>query len=353
MLDDKANAHPKAGPRENDPAADGRAAVNELVTAAEANTLIDRGCVLHIAGEEHTLRQLHRGNWIGGTTPYILTRDGGVVEREKVFVSELPVNARAVTTQFIDIGRLPAISVEAPRNGFSIVIAPGMSDIHSIYSLTAASIPGIRDIPIMGWISGVHVDDRLKVTAKVVNGMTAEVADDRIVMLRAALPPNREASVGIINLVEPGTGDEIVFDTPSFSVRDCTINGQRDDFYAYAVRNNLVLHRPLVTELNGEYISVDLSVIDAETRSVQFFAPVMKGRVYRLAAPMPDYRKALIRVAAERKLDPVLSCNCIHNFTYGDLMAPQPYPLPGPAVFGELAHVLMNQTLVYLSINDK
>jgi len=154
--------------------------VNELVTVAEANSLIDRGCVLHIAGEEHALRQLHRGNWIGGTTPYILTRDGGVVERDKVFVSELPVNPRAITTHFIDIGRLPAISVEAPRNGFTIVIAPGMSEIHSIYSLTAASIPGIRDIPIMGWISGVHADDRMKVTAKVVNSMTAEVADDRV-----------------------------------------------------------------------------------------------------------------------------------------------------------------------------
>lgn len=327
--------------------------MNELVTAAEANTLIDRGCVLHIAGEEPVLRQLHRGNWIGGTTPYILTRNGGVVEREKVFVSELPVNARAITTHFIDIGCLPAISVEAPRNGFSIVIAPGMSEIHSIYSLTAASIPGIRDIPIMGWISGVHVDDRMKVTAKVVNGVTGEVADDRIVVIHAALPPNREASVGIINLIIPGEGDEIVFDTPSFSVRDCTINGQRDDFYAYAIRNRLELHHPLVTELNGEPISVSLKLIDAETRSVQFYAPVMKDRVYRLATSVPDYRNALIRRAAEQKLDPVLSCNCVHNFTYGGLMAPQPYPLPGPAVFGELAHVLMNQTLVCLSIKKK
>jgi hypothetical protein len=270
-----------------------------------------------------------------------------------VFVSELPVNARAITTHFIDIGRLPAISVEAPRNGFSIVIAPGMSEIHSIYSLTAASIPGIRDIPIMGWISGVHVDDRMKVTAKVVDGVTGEVADDRIVVIRAALPPNKEASVDIINLVKPGLGDEIVFDSPSFWVQDCTINGQRNDFYTYAIHNNLELHHPLVTELNGEHISVALKVIDAETRSVQFYAPVMKDRIYRLAASVPDYRNALIRVAAEKKLDPVLSCNCVHNFTYGDLMAPQPYPLPGPAVFGELAHVLMNQTLVCLSVRNK
>ena len=327
--------------------------MNELCDVAEANTLIDRGLVLHIAGDEQALRQLHRGHWIGGTTPYILTSQGGIVEREKVFVSSMPVTAAAATIRFVDIGHVPALSTEAPRNGFTIVIAPGMSEIHTIYGLTAASIPGIRDIAIVGWIAGVHIDDRDKITAKVFNGRTGEAADDRIVALHAALPPDREAVVDIVNLATPGTGDAFVFSAPSFSVQECEINGERQDFYDYAVRNNLDLKQPLVTDLHGEFISVSFKAFDAKSRSVLLYAPVMKGRVYRLAESVPDYHDALIKVAAKQKLEPVLSCNCVHNFAYGGLQGDQFNPLPGPAVFGELAHVLMNQTLVCLSIKAK
>jgi len=327
--------------------------LNQLCDVAEANALIDRGHVLHIAGDEQALRQLHCGHWIGGTTPYILTSQGGIVEREKVFVSSMPVTATAATIHFVDIGHIPALSTEAPRNGFTIVIAPAMSEIHTIYGLTAASIPGIRDIAILGWIAGVDLDGRQKNTAKVFNGLTGEAADDRIVALHAALPSNREAVVDIVNLARPGTGDAFVFSAPSFSVQKCEINGEVQDLYAYALRNNLDLKQPLVTDLNGEYISVSFKAFDGESRSVKFYAPVMKGRVYRLADSVPDYRDALIRFAARQKLEPVLSFNCVHNFAYGGLQGDQFNPLPGPAVFGELAHVLMNQTLVCLSVKAK
>jgi len=327
--------------------------VNELVSIAEANALIDQGRVLHVAGEERLLRQLHRGRWIGGTTPYILTRQGGMAERERVFVSELPVNRRDVFIRFVDIGYIPAISTEAPRNGFTIVIAPGMSEAHTIYGLTANRIPGIREIPIIGWISGVHEEDRERLTARVFNGLTGEASDRRIVVMQATLPLERQASVSIVNVFKPGDGDEIVFNEPSFAVKECSINGKPADFYTYASSRGLDLKRPLVTELGGEFINVSLKAVDAESRSVQFYAPVMKGRVYRQAAPLPDYRAALIEAAGKLRLTPVLSCNCYHNYTYGHLEGELFIPLPGPAVFGELAHVLMNQTLVCLSVHDK
>jgi hypothetical protein len=323
------------------------------MTPEAANALIARGAVLHIAGDEPVLRRLDRGTWIGGTTPYMLTSGGGMVERERVFVTELPVRADAVTTHLIDIGRIPAISTEAPRNGFTIVIAPAMSDVHTIYSLTAASIPGIRDIPLMGWVSGVHVDDRGTRTAKVFNGVTGEISADRMVVLHAALPPGQEAAVRIVNLVRPEAGDEFVFDAPSFTVRECTINGAREDLYEYAVRKKIGVHQPLVTDLNGEPICVSMKAVDDDARAVHFFAPVMRGRVYRLGDAVSGYRDRLIKIIQERALQPVLAFNCFHNYAFGGLMAPAPYPLPGPAVFGELAHVLMNQTLVCLSIKRK
>ena len=230
---------------------------------------------------------------------------------------------------------------------------PSMSEIHAIYSLTSARIPGIRDIALLGWVSGVHVGDRPRMKAKVFNGQSGDCADDRIVVMHAALPPNKIAEVDIVNLNKPGTGDEIVFDAPEFAVRECTINGRREDFYAYARRNNLGIHCPLVTVMNGENIAVSLKAVDDESRSVQFFAPVMRDRVYRLGEKVPDYYATLLSVVAERGLAPVLSFNCFHNYAFGGLLAQAPYPLPGPVVFGELAHVLMNQTLVCLSVKDK
>jgi hypothetical protein len=192
--------------------------VNELTTIAQANALIDQGRILHIAGDEALLSQLHRGAWIGGTTPYILTRQGGIAERERVFVTEMPDSVRDVVIRFIDIGNIPAIATDAPRYGFTIVIAPGMSDIHTIYGLTANGIPGIREVPIMGWISGVHAEDRWRLTPKVFNGQTGEASDECIVVMQAALPRSKEAVVGIINLFRPGTGDEIVFHEPMLPV---------------------------------------------------------------------------------------------------------------------------------------
>ena len=328
-------------------------ALNKLVDIAEANALIDAGKKLHVAGDEAALRQLHRGTWIGGTIPYFLTTKGGVVEREKVFVTQFSDVVTHASIRLIDIGHIPAIISEAPRNGFSIVIAPGMSDIHTTYALTASSIPGLYEHPIIGWVAGVHLDDLGKSTPKVFDGLTGEVADNRIAVMHATLANNKSATIGIINLFKPGPGDQIVFQQHSFSAKECTINGQPDDFFDYAVRNALDVKLPLVAELSGQLINVSFQAIDAESRTVKFYAPVMRDRVYRQAAPLPDYRAALVGAIDKLKLSPVFSCNCILNYQYGRLEGEQYIPLPGPATFGEMAQVLMNQTLVYLSLVDK
>lgn len=326
--------------------------MNELVSLAEANALIEAGKKLLVAGDEEALRRLHRGAWIGGTIPYFLTRNGGVVEREKVFVTQLPDAVTHTTTRLIGLGHIPAITTEAPRNGFSVVIVPGMSEIHTTYALTASGIPGIHEIPIIGWIAGIHLDDIGKSTPKVFDGATGEVADNRIAVMHATLCEGKAAAVGIINLFKPAFGDEIVFKEHSFSAGACTINGQPDDFYDYTVREALDMKLPLITELSGENINVSFQTIDAEHRTVRFYAPVMKNRVYRQAAPLPDYRAALIEATGKLNLSPVFSCNCILNYIYGHLEGVQFIPLPGPATFGELTHVLMNQTLVYLTLVD-
>jgi len=135
-----------------------------------------------------------------------------------------------------------------------------MSEIHTIYGLTAASIPGIRDIAIVGWIavciSTTATRSRQKSSRPY---RRSRGRSHRGVACRAAA--DREAVVDIVNLATPGTGDAFVFSAPSFSVQECEINGERQDFYDYAVRNNLDLKQPLVTDLHGEFISVSFKGI--------------------------------------------------------------------------------------------
>lgn len=327
--------------------------MNQLITIREANAMIAARRYLHFAGNEKALRQLGRGNWIGGTTDYFLTHEGGVVERERVFVTELPASVTAVSTALIDIGHIPAITTEAPRHGFSIVIAPGMSDIHTTYALTANAIPGIHEVPVAGWIAGVNLNDIGSATPKVFDGTSGEVSDSRIVVLRATIPSQKTAIVGTVNVFEPGDGDEIVFKTPGFRAGPCTVNGESMEFYDYTVAKNLDPALPLITELSGLRINVSFQAIDHINRRVSFYAPVMKGRIYRQAAPLADYREVLISALKRFPVKPDFSCNCILNYLHGKLEGPQFIPLTGPATFGELAHVLVNQTLVYLTIKDK
>jgi hypothetical protein len=171
--------------------------------------------------------------------------------------------------------------------------------------------------------------------------------------MHAAISNGKSATIGTVNLFTPGPGDEIVFPQHSFSVKECTINGQADDFYDYAVRKALDVTLPLVTDLAGVGLNVSFQAIDAESRTVKFYAPVIRDRIYRQAAPLPDYRAALVGAIEKLNIEPVLSCNCILNYQYGRLEGEQFIPMPGPATFGELAHVLMNQTLVYLQLVDK
>jgi hypothetical protein len=86
---------------------------------------------------------------------------------------------------------------------------------------------------------------------------------------------------------------------------------------------------------------------------VEFFAPVFAGIQYRFANPVEDYIQSFGQQLAKMKDTPVtLSCNCILNYLYAELEGKQTGGIVGPITFGEIAYILLNQTLVYLSVTD-
>jgi hypothetical protein len=98
-------------------------------------------------------------------------------------------------------------------------------------------------------------------------------------------------------------------------------------------------------------INVSFQALDEAARRVRFYAPVLTGVEYRQAAPVGDYRSGLSAFLANHRVAPVFSCNCVLNYLYAGLQGGQPIAIGGPATFGEIAYVLLNQTLVYLQID--
>jgi hypothetical protein len=304
---------------------------------------------LHVAGDEAALRKLNKGSWVGGTIPYFLTLRGGLVDRERVFVTPLP-NVTDVRICFVSVGELERIPHEAADNGFSLVIAPGMSTVHTEYAMNAEHLRGIFDKPIIGWVSGVHLSELGKVKPKVFNGQTGEMSEDRLAILHAQLPDSLLATVGIVNVFEQGCGDTFVFETTGFSADRCLINGSPASFYDYVTSRKLDLRFPLVADRSGAIINVSFQSLDDENHAVKFYAPVLDNMEYRQAAPVADYRSSFAEYTKDLTASPAFSCNCILNYLYGELEGEQPIAVGGPATFGEIAYVLLNQTMVYLEL---
>jgi hypothetical protein len=321
-----------------------------LHSVDEANRLIMAGKRLHIAGDAAALARLGRGDWIGGTIPYFLTAEGGQADRKRVFVTELPPEVGEVEIGFVTSDQLADIPGAAPKHGFSLIVVPGMSDAHIKYAVGAHDLPGLFETPVIGWIAGVHLDDLGRATPMVFNGQTGEIATDRLVVLRAHVPEQILPRIGIINLFQQGGGDRFEFAETGFAAQRCRINGANASFYEYVKTQGVDLRRPLVTDMSGEMINVSFQAIDDATRSVRFYAPVLSGAEYRQAAPLNDYRDSLLEHVAANPVKPVFSCNCILNYLYADLAGDKALSITGPATFGEIAYVLLNQTLVYLEL---
>ncbi len=233
--------------------------MSKLISISEANALIDAGKRLHVAGDEAALAGLNRGEWIGGTIPYFLTSEGGLVDRNRVFVTELPESVTGTEIALLGEDELARVTGEAPENGFSLVILPARSGVHAAYALNAERLPKLYERPIVGWVSGMHLDDDGRVKPKVVNGRTGEFSGDRLAILHAGLPSSEIARIGIVNVFQQGDGDTIVFDETTFlGITACRVNGARANFFDYVKESKLDLRLPLVSNRSGEMINVSL-----------------------------------------------------------------------------------------------
>ena len=321
-----------------------------LVSVGSAAELIDSGKYLVIAGDEAALRQLPAGHWIGGTIPYFMAEQGGTVTREQVFVNELEILGAAPTIRRYAVDALPQICRNAPDNGYTIIIVPAFSACHGAFAENAPNYEEMFMKPLVGWVAGVHLDDLGKTTPKVALGPDAELSDQYAVAIDVPLPPERYAHVDIVNLFRPGGGACIRFPATGFAAGECLIDGRPANLAEYLQSGQIDTRLPLVADYCGAMINVGIKGVDLAGRRVEFYAPVFPGMDYRVAAPVGDYVSGFLAALPRRDTAVAFSCNCILNFLYSGLEGKRTADITGPVTFGEIAYQLLNQTLVYLTI---
>lgn len=327
---------------------------NTLLTVQETAALIAAGKVLALAGDEALLAQLPKGTWIGGTIPYFIADEGGTESRERIYVTEL-ANAQAagVEIKTYTLDTIENIATDGPENGYTVVILPAQSAIHTEYANHSRDYADMFMKPIVGWIAGVHLDDLGKVAPKVFNGSVGGGLTAEAVALHVTLAADKMAVVRILNLFQQGPdADVITFPEAGFSATTCTVNGRQTSLAAYLGERQLDLKLPLVADYNGAQINTSFQGIDPDGSTVRFYAPVFPGIEYRQAAPVGDYAQEFNALASGTHGDVEFSCNCILNYLYGDLRGHQTGDLRGPVTFGEVAYQLLNQTLVYLDVHS-
>lgn len=324
-----------------------------LIDLKEAKKKIDQGKKLLLAGDENLLQQLPSGNWIAGTIPYFMSESGGVFSKDKLYVTEMPDYIGEARIKIYDEKNMAEVYRDGLDNGFSLMIVPAFCTTHLSFSLNAPNYEEFATKLLLGWVAGVELKSIGARKPKVIAGNDRKLMENGAVVMHVSLPKNKYADVKIINIFKQGRGDTITFPEDGFSVADAIVNGERQNFAEYLIRNKFDTKFPLTANYSGSNINVSFQKIDEENKKVDFYAPVFKGMTYKLAAPVEDYVACFTRQVPEVSPDNIFfSCNCILNYLYSELEGKKTEGFTGPVTFGEIAFQLLNQTLVYVTIND-
>ncbi|MFH0975382.1 MAG: hypothetical protein V1874_06330 [Spirochaetota bacterium] len=325
-----------------------------MYTLSEVKEKIAGGQGLILAGDEELLKQIPSGKWIAGTIPYFMAENGGVFSTDKICVTEIPSYVKEVSIKKYNAANIEKVFKDAPANGLSVIIIPATSTTHLQFALNAPGFDGFGTKPLIGWISGINLENLGKITPKVFSGQNKEIIEDGAVVMHVTLPDNKYANINIINIFEQSTGDTITFPMDAFYAVDAFINGKKRNFAEYLTEIKADTKLPLVADYLGAMVNTSFQSIDKEQKKVNFYAPIFKGIEYKLAAPVGDYVSCFNEQMPSKDANAIFfSCNCILNYLYSELEGKKTGGVTGPITFGEIAYQLLNQTMVYLTIESR
>lgn len=324
-----------------------------MYTINEVKEMVTAGKQLLLAGDEAGLHELPKGTWIGGTIPYFIADQGGVCTKDKIFVTPLPEYVINTKVTIYDEKNIGNVYNDAPEQGFSAIIIPATSPTHLNFALNAPTFENFATRPLIGWISGVLLDDIETVTPKVFDGTQGKVFENAAVVLHAELPEDKIVEIGIVNIFEQGDGDTITFSHNGFSAEGAMVNGKDINLADYLTDKKVDTKLPLVADLYGAMINTSFKAVDDTNKHVYFYAPVFDSVEYKIAKPVGDYVEDFrSRIPQGAGDNVIFSCNCILNYLFAELEGKKTADFTGPITFGEIAYQLLNQTMAYLTIED-
>lgn len=231
------------------------------------------------------------------------------------------------------------------------MILPAFSEVHYEYAQHASTYDDMFMKPLVGWVAGLHLDDLGHRAPKVRDGCTGAMLENHAVAIHVPLPENISANVNIVNLFTQGSGDVIEFQEGGFEATTCLINGQVCSLAKYLKGVDHDIRLPLVADYSGAQINVSLKAVDEVQDKVSFYGPVFAHVAYRLAQPFAgSYEAAFSEATSSLPQQAGFSCNCVLNYLYSGLEGKRTGHVTGPMTFGEVAYVLMNQTMVHLTL---
>lgn len=323
------------------------------MTVSEAEKLVQANRILMIAGEETLLKQISKGQWIGGTIPYFMDSDGGCENLEQVFVTDFTAVAKEFSIKTYTAANIGDMLADRYAGGFSYILVPAFSEVHSTYALKVSYMDKLFDVPTMGWVTGVQLAQIGKQTPKVINGSTGEIIDNQAIVLHVALANHQFADIEIVNIYEQSQGIEFTFPSDGFTVSDCLINGEKANLADYLTAHTVDLSLPLVADHGGALINADIQNVDTTARTVSFFAPILSTQEYRTAKPIADRYAAFLAAMPDDNSKVICACNCVSSYLQIGLNGKQTKGVTSPFTFGEIAYILVNQTMVMLSLHDR
>lgn len=329
---------------------------NQFLDVQATSKLIKKGHILVLSADENLFKQLPRGKWIGGTTPYFyLKSEMGRMDKDHIMVSDFTDVVKKFKITKYDAPSLKNICKNGFENGFNFMILPALRDIHYAFALDSPNYENLFQNPLIGLIAGAELEEFSKNgLSKVINGETGESYTDSAVVLHVELFAKKVARVEIINVFEPSYEVFIEVEEDTFIVKDCIINGEKANLYDYLKENNIDISYPLVADCSGITVNVSFQRLDDEKKEVVFYAPLFKGKKYTTSIKFDSYANAFARklkIALHRESNIIYNCNCILNYIYGELDK-NDIGFSGATTFGEIAYNLLNQTFTYLVIDE-
>ena len=318
-----------------------------LFTLEEVSSKIRAGEKLLLAGDNKLLSQLPKGNWIGGSTPYfILYPEQMTISFEKIFSYSLPDFIDEIKICEYDSSGIKNVYNEAFQNGFTVLIMPFASPVLMEYALNATYYKNFANYPVCGWVAGQLMDILATKESYVASGVSGHLSDKAVAM-HISLPKTKYAEIHTFNPFEQGDGDVITFDNRGFVVKDAIINGVKQNFAEYIRKTKTDARLPLVADYSGAMMNILCFAIKED--KVYLTVPVAEQIEYRFAKRIQNLTDPDIT----NNDSVIFSISCVSNILNAEICGRNYIKyMNGPAVFGEIAYQLVNQTTVYVTIGD-